>query len=146
LILARIRVCYAALAIVAGSGAACTGKVDERYLTNRQWTDDMQFVITSVPLPPSAIERVRYKIVAQDKRTKEPIETGEGRLFASSRDKANTWDGLEKGAEPGTYYANLFYVTAGQWAVALEFRRDSTKRLERMDWTQDVRAEREPGS
>ena len=51
---------------------------------------------------------------------------------------ANTDDGLQKGKEVGTYYGRLFFVTTGDWAIALQFRRDSASRLERVDWVQTV--------
>ena len=35
-----------------------------------------------------------------------------------------------------------FYTTAGDWGVGIQFRADSTKPLERVDWTQTVRGER----
>lgn len=109
-----------------------------RALENRQWSDNFEFRITVDPSPPRAIEDATYKIVVQDKKTREPIETGEGRIFATSRDGANTDDGLAKGKEVGTYYGRLFFPTTGDWAVALQFRRDSTQRLERVDWVQTV--------
>lgn len=109
-----------------------------RALDNRQWSDSFAFRITVDPSPPRAIEDATYKIVVQDKKTGEPIETGEGRIFATSRDGANTDDGLAKGKEVGTYYGRLFFPTTGDWAVALQFRRDSTQRLERVDWVQAV--------
>jgi hypothetical protein len=34
----------------------------------------------------------------------------------------------------------LHFVTAGQWAVAIRFQRDTTRRLETMDWMQEVAA------
>jgi len=34
-------------------------------------------------------------------------------------------------------------VTSGDWAIAIRFRRDSTSKLERTDWMQDVLPERE---
>lgn len=126
---------------------ACDSQPSGRALEIRHWTDDMAFRVSSDPIPPRALERIRYKVVVTDKESGQPIEGGEGRLFASSRDGASTHDGLAKGPEPGTYYANLFYVTAGDWVIGLEFRRDSTRRLERtQDWPQDVRAAAEPGS
>ena len=79
-----------------------------------------------------------YKIVVQDKKTGEPIETGEGRIFATSRDGANTDDGLAKGKEVGTYYGRLRFPVTGEWAAAVQFRRDSTSKLERVDWIQTV--------
>jgi len=109
-----------------------------RALDNRQWSDNFAFRITVDPSPPRAIEDATYKIVAQDKKTGEPIETGEGRVFATSRDGANTRDGLAKGKEVGTYYGRLFFPTSGDWAVGLQFRRDSTQKLERVDWVQTV--------
>jgi hypothetical protein len=36
----------------------------------------------------------------------------------------------------------LNYVTSGEWAVAVEFRRDSTARFEKTEWMQEVLAER----
>lgn len=117
---------------------ACTPSAPRQDI--RQWTDDMMFRISPEPSPPRAREKVRYRVVVLDKESRQPIEYGEGRIFAMNADSAKTWDGLAKGPEPGTYYANLNFVTAGQWAIGLEFRRDSTRRLERMDWTQDVRA------
>jgi hypothetical protein len=109
-----------------------------RVLDNRQWSDSYAFRITVNPSPPHDVEDAIYKIVVQDKKTGEPIETGEGRIFATSKDGVNTDNGLEKGKEVGTYYGNLRFVTTGDWAVALQFRRDSTKRLERVDWVQTV--------
>lgn len=109
-----------------------------RAMENRQWSDSFAFRITVDPSPPRAIEDATYKIVVQDKKTGEPIETGEGRVFATSKDGANTDDGLAKGKEVGTYYGRLFFPTTGDWAVALQFRRDSSQRLERVDWVQAV--------
>ena len=75
----------------------------------------------------AARDRRRHlQIVVQDKKTGEPIETGQGRIFATSNDGANTDDGLAKGKEVGTYYGRLFFPTTGDWAVRLQFRRDST--------------------
>ena len=126
----------AALALAALALTSCEQK--PRALENRQWSDTFAFRITVNPSPPRAIEDAMYKVVVQDKKTGEPIETGEGRIFATSRDGANTDDGLAKGKEVGTYYGRLFFPTTGDWAVALQFRRDSTGRLERVDWVQSV--------
>jgi len=123
-------------ALLATALAACPGS--ERSLDNRQWSDSFAFRITVDPTPPRAIEDATYKVVVQDKKTGQPIETGEGRIFATSRDGANTDDGLQKGTEVGTYYGRLFFPTTGDWAIALQFRRDSSSRLERVDWVQSV--------
>ena len=129
------------LALSAFVGAAVLSACgpNPRSLDNRQWSDNFAFRITVDPSPPRAIEDATYKIIVQDKKTGEPIETGEGRIFANSADGARTNDGLAKGKEVGTYYGHLFFPTAGDWAVALQFRRDSTQKLERVDWTQSVR-------
>lgn len=117
--------------------AACKTERDKA-LTNRQWSDTFAFRITVDPTPPQHLKPAMYRIVVQDKETGELIETGEGRIFATSQDGANTDDGLAKGKELGTYYGRLFFPTTGDWAVAIQFRRDSTQRLERVDWIQGV--------
>ena len=122
---------------------ACQGDRD-RTLANRQWSDTFAFRITVEPTPPRNLQQAMYKVVVHDKKTGEPIETGEGRIFATSVDGANTDDGLAKGKEVGTYYGRLFFPTTGDWAVALQFRRDSTQRLERVDWIQGVVSTPEP--
>lgn len=128
-----------ALAFLAAAVLAATAcGPNPRLFENRQWSDSFAFRITVEPSPPRAIEDAMYKIVVQDKKTGEPIETGEGRIFATSQDGANTDDGLAKGKEVGTYYGRLFFPTTGDWAVALQFRRDSTQKLERVDWVQTV--------
>ena len=129
-------------ALLALATVACSAGADNRDI--RQWTDDLAFRISSNPVPPRAREQTVYKVIVRDKNTGQPLEGGEGRIFASTRDGAQTWDPLLPGPELGTYYGTLRYVTAGEWAVAIEFRRDSTKKLERMDWMQEVRSAAEP--
>jgi hypothetical protein len=108
----------------------------------RMWTDSLAFRISTEPLPPRARERVLYRVIVRDKESGAPIEGGEGRIFAMNRDSTQIWDGLEPGPELGTYYATLNFITAGEWAIGLQFRKDSTRAIERMDWMQDVRAAR----
>lgn len=101
----------------------------------------LKFRITPDPSPPIAREPTLYKVVVQDKESSEPIEGGEGRIFAESRDGARTFYPLSPGPELGTYYGTLRYVLAGEWAVAIQFRRDSTDStsvIERIDWMQEV--------
>ena len=100
------------------------------------------FTVSADPSPPAAREDVLFKVVVRDRKTSEPIENGEGRIFATSRDAVNVWDGFTLAPELGTYYGKLRFITAGDWAVAIQFRRDSTHRLERVDWMQDIRPER----
>jgi hypothetical protein len=113
----------------------------------RTYSDHFVFRITSDPMPPRARETVLYKIVVQDKNTRQPIEGGEGRIFANNSSGTSTWDSFQPGQEVGTYYAKLRFVTAEQYAVGIEFRRDTlpTTKIERAtDYQQDVGAAREP--
>jgi len=133
---ARVRVALLA-ALVGGGALACGGGAPTTDV--RQWTDDLAFRISVQPMPPVAEKMTVFRVVVQDKNTGQPIETGAGRIFATSQDRANTDDGLAKGKEPGTYYARLRFPTSGEWAVGLQFRRDSTATLERtQDWRQIV--------
>ncbi len=130
------------IGVIALSG--CGGDT-KRVQDNRQWSDNYAFRITVDPTPPRAIEDATYRIVVQDKKTGEPIETGDGRIFATSKDGANTDDGFAKEKEIGTYSARLFFPTSGDWAIAIQFRRDSTQRLEKVDWVQSVGNATGPG-
>jgi hypothetical protein len=114
----------------------------------RLWSDSYAFRVTMEPTPARALEPIRYRIVVQDKKTKEPIEDGEGRIFATSVDGANTNDGLKKEKEVGTYSGRIFFATSGDWAAAIQFRREKNPqlRLERVDWTQAVDPATEPGT
>ena len=128
----------AVMLAVAGAAVAACGPAEPRGPELRQISPSYMFTITANDLPPHAREGILYKIVIRDRESRQPIENGEGQLFASNRDGAQTWDGLRQGQEIGTYYAKLSFVTAGDWAVAIRFRRDSTQKLERIDWMQDV--------
>lgn len=132
----------AALVLAAAVVTACGSQ--EKASDLRHWTKDLSFRVSMDPMPPVARTKVRYKVVVRDKETGQPIERGEGRIFATSRDGVNTWDALLPGAEPGAYYGELNYLTAGDWAIAIQFRRDSLSRLERVDWMQGVRRPPQP--
>jgi hypothetical protein len=125
----------AVLAAVAGCGPPRRPEL-------RQGTESYFFTITSDPIPPTAREDIIYKVVVKDRKTNQPIETGEGRIFANTRDGARTYDGFVKSPEVGAYSAKLNYVTSGQWAVGIQFHSDSTKPLEKTEWMQDVLPER----
>lgn len=128
------------VALLAGLALACGPT--ERNTDYRAFTDHYAFRISTDPMPPHAREATQYKVVVRDKKTGQPIEGGEGRIFASTQEGAKTWDSFLPGRELGTYYATLRFVVAEPWAVALQFRRDSTQPLERADWMQDVLPER----
>jgi len=126
--------------------ASCGGSPKATEL--RLWSDNYAFRVTMDPMPPRALEAITYRVVVQDKKTGQPIETGEGRIFATSADRANTSDGFKKENELGTYSGRLFFATTGDWAAAIQFRRDKNPRmsLERVDWIQGVRPASEPGT
>jgi hypothetical protein len=119
--------------------AGCTTRDPQASLDTRMWTDDLAFRIRLDPRPPYAREETIVKVVVADKESGAPVENGEGRIYAMSKDSVQVYDGLERGPEPGTYYAKLSFLTAGEWAIGLQFRRDSTTKLETMDWLQSVR-------
>jgi hypothetical protein len=138
----RLALVTLAAAVVAGCSP------NPKALELRLWSDDYAFRVTADPTPPLALEPITYRIVVQDKKTGQPIETGEGRIFATSADRANTSDGLKKEKELGTYSGKIFYPTSGDWAAAIQFRREKDPRmpLERVDWIQAVRPASEPGT
>lgn len=109
-----------------------------RDLSMKLLTEDMELRVLPDPVPPRAREPIKYKVVVSDRETGAPIETGVGQIFATSADGIDAYDPLVKGPELGTYYATMHFITSGQWAVAIRFARDSTKKLERMDWMQEV--------
>jgi len=124
-----------ALAIIAG----CSNRDPQAAIDTRMWTDDLALRIRLTPRPPFAREDVIVRVVVSDKESGAPVERGEGRIYAMSKDSVQIYDGLERGPEPGTYYAKLNFLTAGEWAIGLQFRRDSTQKLETMDWLQTIR-------
>lgn len=120
--------------------AACDGNskpVGEMRLV----TDDFIIRVSAESLPVRAMKTIRYRVVVSDAKTGKPIDDGQGRIFATNADRKTTWNGLEFTGELGTYRSNLWLVTSGLWAVAIQFRRDSTKPLQKTEqWTQDVLA------
>jgi hypothetical protein len=109
----------------------------------RQRTDDLKLNISSDPTPPHAREMVTYRVVIRDKETTAPIENGQGIIFATNRDGKSIGSGLLRSEELGTYIGKLNFITSGEWAIAIEFQRDSTQRKQRTDWMQEVFAERD---
>ena len=129
-----------ALALALAGVASCRG--EPRPLELRQGTDSYKFVITSDPIPPHAREDVIYTITVSDRKTGQPIETGEGRIFANTREGARTYDGFVKAPQIGAYSAKLSFVTAEQWAIGIQFHSDASRPLEKTEWMQDVLPER----
>jgi hypothetical protein len=132
-------------ALLAMGTLSCGPGPDEGVI--RLWTDDFEIRVTADVMPPRALERITYTVVVRDKKTQEPIADGEGRIFATNSDRKSTHNGFTYGPEVGTYRANMMFVTAGEWALGIQFRRDSTQVLQRtLDWRQTVRNEAPPGT
>lgn len=131
-----VRVAAAALLLFAG--ACDSGERPALRLSSDSYT----FLITPEPLPPYAVERVVWNVTVRDRESRQPIEGGEGRLYASTIQRVTVWDGLARGAELGSYSAGVMFPTSGQWGMAVEFRRDSTSALEKVEWQQEVGPER----
>jgi len=128
--------------LVAFALLASCGPPSRANLEQRLWTTEFEIRISSDVLPPRALEPIRYTIVVRDRKTREPIPNGQGRIFATNSDRKTIWDGLAYGPEVGTYHARLMFLTAGDWMMNVQFRRDSTKALQRPpdDWRQEVSA------
>ena len=109
----------------------------------RQGSKSYVYNITSDPIPPHAREDVIYTITVRDRESNQPIDNGEGRIFANTLDGARTWDGFTKAPAVGTYTAKLRFVASGHWAIGILFHSDPTKPLEKTEWMQDVLPERE---
>ncbi len=135
------RATRSAVAFVVVASFAC-GPAPLPATDYRATSDHYAFRVSFDPMPLRAREKVRYKIVVHDTKTDAPISNGEGQIYATSRDRLSAYDGLEPGKEVGTYYANMKFMTASDWAVAIRFRRDSTLPLEKIEWTQEVKGER----
>ena len=112
----------------------------------RLTTDSFRFRVSPDSTPTRALEPTYWRVIVHDIKTGAPIQGGQGRIFATNRDGKTVANGLEETGELGTYRTNLMFVTAGMWAMSLQFRRDSTQPLQRVtDWTQDIQAANEPG-
>jgi hypothetical protein len=107
---------------------------------------DFTFRVSAERMPPAAREDDRWRVEVTDRESRQPVQGGEGRIFATSHEGTNSWDGFTPGEEPGVYYGTLSFLTAGEWAMAVQFRADSTKPLQRVDWVQEVMPERPLGT
>ena len=127
----------AACAIASGCGRSEAKQFEMHYITK-----NYTFTITPSETQPHARDDITYKIFIRDRDTREPIQSGEGQIYANNREGARTWDGFSYGPEVGTYYGKLNFVTSGLWAVGFRFRRDSLHPLEKQEWMQEVLNER----
>jgi hypothetical protein len=146
MILTRSRQFGAALLLAAGLfTAGCdAGTPPKNELRLR--TEDFTIRVSPETKPTRALEPIYWRVSIHDAKTGTPIQGGQGRIFATNRDMKTVANGLEETEELGTYRSNLMFVTAGMWAMAVQFRRDSTKVLQKtQDWTQDILTADEPG-
>lgn len=126
--------CVVAVAVSAACGPS-KPNTDQRL-----WTDDFEIRVSSDPLPPRAQEPTLYTIYVRDKKTGEPIVNGQGRIYATNADRHSIWQAFVYGPEVGTYHSRLMFATAGEWAMGVQFRRDSTQALQQsLDWRQLIR-------
>lgn len=122
------------LALLAAGCEPAKANRDERL-----WTDDFEIRVSADPSPPRAQDSTVYTIYVRDKKTREPIVNGEGRIFATNSDRHSIWNGFKYGPEVGTYHSRLKFITAGEWAMGVQFRRDSTQALQQsLDWRQMI--------
>lgn len=135
----------ALVAAVAIAAVACGPNT--KATETRGWSDHYAFRVIPDVIPPRALEPVRFRVIVQDKKTGQPIETGEGRIYAQSKDGAKTNDGFKKEKEIGTYSGRLFFPVTGDWAIGLQFRREKDPHmpLESIDWIQAVVEPTPPG-
>jgi hypothetical protein len=133
----------AALILLASAFAGACGPGDGSR-PMRGAADDVLFTVHTEPQPPYARERTTYRVVVRDRDTNAPIQGGQGQVYATSADAVNVSNGLVEVEELGTYSTTLNFVTAGHWAVAVRFRRDSVSPFRTMDWSQQVRPARDP--
>ncbi len=134
----------AVLMLALAAAASCDSS--PRKLQIRTFSEHFEFRITSDPMPPRARENILYRVTVIDKENGQPVEGGEGRIFANNAAGTSTWDSFVAAPEVGTYTAKLRFVTAEQWAVGIEFRRDTlpgTKIERATDWQQEVGAARD---
>ncbi len=135
-----------ALGALAGAAVACAPP-DRPNTDIRLWTQDFEIRAWSDITPPKAGEAIKYTIVVRDKNTKEPIADGQGRIYITNADRLTRWDGFRYGPEVGTYHATLMFPATGEWALGIQFRRDSTHVLQKTeDWRQTVFVGDEPGA
>ena len=136
----------ATVATLALCVAACTP--DKPNTDQRVFSPDFEFRVTPDLVPPRALEPIAYTITVRERKSRQPVVNGQGRIFGTNADRKTIWDGFTYGPEVGTYHAKLMFITAGEWAMSLQFRRDSTSALIRPsdDWRQMVREASEPGA
>jgi hypothetical protein len=117
--------------IVAACATLACGESSPRPFEIKTFTTTYAMVVSWTPAPARAREPILFRVVIRDKKTHEPIERGEGQVFATNADGINTYDSFIPAPESGTYTARVRFITAGEWALGIRFRKDSLSMLER---------------
>lgn len=142
----RVRRATLGLLVLASAFAAACGVTEKKQGELRFVTDSFMIRVYPESLPTRALEPLYWRVVVHERKSGAPVQGGQGRLFATSMDRKSIANGLEETDELGTYRTNLMFVTAGMWALGIQFRRDSTLPLQRtQDWTQQILSAEEPG-
>jgi hypothetical protein len=140
----RIGIRIPALLLATSAVVACDQA--RRPYEIRGMSEGYRIYVTADTLPPRAQDEITWRVRVSDARTGQPVEGGEGALWARhSKDGHETHNGLAQAPELGTYTTKLPLVMAGQWSMGVVFRRDSTKPFATVAWMQEVRAPRPLG-
>jgi hypothetical protein len=129
-----VRCILAAFSLLASS--ACTGAPVPNEL--RQGTPSYLFSIAVPDVTPIAQDDVTYVISVRSRSTGQPIETGEGRLFARSGEQIV--QPLINAPQVGQYRATVRFPHAGGYVLGIRFRESPAQELELTRWSQQVRS------
>ena len=146
------RVVLFAASVIALAACNETGAREVKGL--RLATKSYRFTVTPEPIPPFANETTWYTVTVIDRESGQPVQNGEGQIYGQLNPGPNsrprTWDGFTYGPEVGTYHARLRFAIASEtgnpddaWQMGLRFRRDSLSPVEVVNWTQQIRPERD---
>jgi len=132
--------------------AACSDSGAREIPGLRLATKSYRFTVTPDPIPPFANETTWYTIKVIDRSTSQPVQNGEGQIYGqlTPSGRPYTWDSFVYGPEVGTYHARLRFAinsVTGRiddaWQMGLRFRRDSLSPIEVVNWSLQVRPERD---
>jgi hypothetical protein len=123
--------------LAAGLGAA-TACDTPKPTGLRQGSQSYLYTISFEPVPPRAMDWINYTVIVRDRKTREPIQAGEGQFYAGHPQGPKAWDGMVYGPEVGTYHGRMRFIISGRWSVNLRFRRDSLAAFEKSEWMQQV--------
>jgi hypothetical protein len=110
------------------------------------FSEGYRISVTADSMPPHAQDDMNWRVRVQDAKTGQPIEGGEGMVWARTRNSTHEVRArIHPGPELGIYRGKLMLVMAGDWQMGVQFRRDSTAPWASLDWIQSVKAPRPLG-